>query len=130
MRWFTAKGPDAAALRQRKHELMRRFQIPDNLLPGSLVVTHRRCGKPTCHCAWGKGHPMWQLTFMVGGKKRVESIPADWADELGEMVDKGREFKNAVAEVLAINAQLLALFKRRKKTKRKKKKGEGSTHSS
>jgi len=67
---------------------------------------------------------------MVDGKKRVESIPADWADELGEMVDKGREFKNAVAEVLAINAQLLALFKRQKKAKRKKKKGEGPTHSS
>lgn len=61
---------------------------------------------------------MWQLTFMVAGKKRVEAIPKEWAEELLGMVEKGREFKDAVAEVLAINAQLLALFKRQKKNEK------------
>ena len=118
MKWFGAKGPVAARLRQKKFELTRKFQIPDNLLPGSLVVTYRKCGKPTCHCASGKGHPMWQLTFMIDGKKRVEAIPKEWAEELLEMVEKGREFKHAVQEVFAINGQLLALFKQQKKRKR------------
>lgn len=119
MKWFQAKGPLAAALRQRKFQLTKKFQIPENLLPGSLAVTYRKCGKPTCRCASTKGHPMWQLTFMVDGKKRVEAIPAQWAEQLLSLVEQGREFKQAVAQVLAINAQLLALFKQQEKKKRK-----------
>src|SRR5437868_14627945 len=69
------KGPEAARLRQRKFALLRQFQLPQDLLPGSLSVSHTRCGKPTCHCAQGEGHPAWSLTFMAAGKKRVERIP-------------------------------------------------------
>ena len=48
------------------------------------------------------------LTFMVGGKKRVEHIPKEWVEEVQRLVEAGREFKEAVAEVFAANAQLLA----------------------
>jgi len=119
MRWFKAKGAAAARLRQRKHALLREFNIPADALPGSLVITHRRCGKPTCHCASsGKGHPMWQLTFMVDGKKRVEAVPTEWVEELLPLVEQGREYKKAVAEVFSINAQLLALWRRQHRKKR------------
>jgi hypothetical protein len=107
------KGSQAARLRQRKFELLRRFPIPPDLLPGSLSLTHRRCGQPTCHCAKDKkGHPAWSLTFMAGGKKRVERIPNEWVDEVQRLVKAGREFKEAVAEVFAANAQLLALWRK------------------
>lgn len=106
------KGPQAARLRQRKFTLSRRFQIPTDLLPGSLSQTARRCGKPTCHCATGTGHPIWYLTFMVAGQKRVERIPAAWVEEVRRRVEAGREFKQALAEVMGANAQLLALWRR------------------
>lgn len=121
MKWFQAKGNVAARLRQRKHELLRRFRVPEHALPGSLSLTHRRCGKPTCHCATAdKGHPMWSLTFMVDRKRRVERIPDDWVDEIRPLVQQGREYKDAVAEVFAINAQLLALWRRQQSKKAKK----------
>jgi len=89
--------------------------IPADLLPGSLALTHRRCGQPTCHCATDKkGHPVWSLTFMAGGKKHVERIPNEWVEEVQRLVEAGREFKEAVAEVFAANAQLLALWRRQK----------------
>ena len=109
------KGPQAARLRQRKFELLRRFPIPPDLLPGSLSLTHRRCGQPTCHCARDKkGHPVWSLTFMVKGQKRVERIPNEWVEEVQRLVAAGREFKEAVAEVFAANAQLLALRRKQR----------------
>jgi hypothetical protein len=46
---------------------------------------------------------------MAGGKKRVEHIPNEWVEEVQGLVEVGREFKEAVAEVFATNAQLLAL---------------------
>jgi len=109
------KGPQAARLRQRKLELLRRFPIPADLLPGSLALTHRRCRQPSCHCAKDKkGHPIWFLTFMAAGKKHVERIPTEWVEEVQRLVDAGREFKQAVAQVFAANAQLLALWRRQK----------------
>jgi hypothetical protein len=109
------RGPQASRLRQRKFDLVRRFSIPADLLPGSLSLTRSRCGKPACHCASGAGHPSWILTFMVDRRKRVERIPADLLDDVRRRVEAGREFKDAVAGVLAANAQLLALWRRQRR---------------
>jgi hypothetical protein len=118
---YYAKGDAAARLRQRKHAVLRRFQIPPDALPGSLALTHRRCGTPTCRCAKGEGHPLWSLTFMVDGKKRVERIPDEWVEQIRPLVEQGREFKDAVAEVFAANAQLLALWRRQSTPQRPRK---------
>jgi len=107
-------GPQAARLRQRKFELLQRFSIPPDLLPGSLSLTHRRCGHSNCHCATGEGHPIWFLTFMADGRKRVERIPKEWVEQVKDLVEGGREFKSAMAEVFAANAQLLALWRKQK----------------
>jgi hypothetical protein len=109
------KGPLAARLRQRKFELLRRFSIPADLLPGSLTLSRTRCGKPTCRCAEGEGHAAWSLTFMVGGEKHVERVPRQWADQVRRGVQAGREFQDAVREVLAANAQLLVLARKQRR---------------
>ncbi len=61
---------------------------------------------------------MWSLTFMVDGKKRVERIPTEWVEEIQPLVLEGREYKDAVSQVFAINAQLLALWRRQHAEKR------------
>lgn len=60
---------------------------------------------------------MWSLTFMVDGKKRVERIPPEWVEEVRSLVAEGRGYKNAVAEVFAINAQLLARWRKQNEKK-------------
>lgn len=112
-------GPAASRLRQRKYEILRRYRIPEEALAGSFVLTHSRCGRPNCHCASAeKGHPGWSLTFMVDAKKCVQRIPAALVDEVRPLVEEGRAFTDAVAEVFSINAQLLALW-RKQQTKKK-----------
>ena len=64
---------------------------------------------------------MWSLTFMAEGKRRVEHIPNEWVEEIRPLVEQGRQFKEAAAEILAANAQLLAL-RRREETKQAKRK--------
>lgn len=109
------KGPQAARLRQRKFELIARFNIPDDLLPGSVSLSHFRCGKPTCHCAQDAGHPAWSFTYMVKGKKRVQHVPKELVAEIQQRVDAGREYQEAVREVLAANAQLWVLAHKQKR---------------
>jgi hypothetical protein len=115
------KHPEASRLRQRKHELLRRFPIPPDLLPGSLSESHYRCGNSNCHCASDDGHSGWTLTFMVDGKKRVERIPQDWVEEVRRRVEAGRAFQDAVREVFAANARLLALERRQLQQQKKRK---------
>lgn len=112
MEWDDTKGETASRLRQRKFALLRRFSIPANALPGSLALAHQRCGKPNCHCAQGELHSVWSLTFMANGKKCVQHIPKDLVERIRPLVEQGREFKEATAEVFALNAQLLALWRK------------------
>jgi len=111
---ITPKGPLASRLRQRKFALLREFPIPDQLLPGSLVLNYTRCGKPTCHCAKGRGHAAWSLVFMAGGKRQAQRIPKEWVEEVQKQVDAGRKFQDAVREVLTANAQLLVLARKQR----------------
>jgi len=108
------RGPEASRLRRRARRLLARFSVPEHALPGSLALSHRRCGKPSCHCAKGEGHPFWTLTFMVGGKKRVEAVPAEWAELIRPRVDAGRRLKQLAAEVLTINAELMVLARKQR----------------
>lgn len=119
MKLDQVSGARAARLRQRKFERLRRLRIPADALPGSLVLTYTKCGKPTCRCAQGEGHGGWQLTFMAEGVKHVERIPREWVAEVRRWVEEGRAFKEAVAEVFAANAQLLILARRQRRLRRR-----------
>ena len=112
------KGPLASRWRQRKFALLRRFAFPEDLLPGSLTLSSTRCGKPTCHCAEGEGHPAWTLTFMSHGKRRVERIPREWIEEVRRRVEAGHQFQQALREVLAANAELLVLARKQRRKPR------------
>src|ERR1700736_2272191 len=113
------RGPQAARWRQRKFRTLERFSIPVDLLPGSLIMSRTRCGKPTCHCAQGEGHEAWTFTFMSHGKQRVERIPRDWVEEVRQRVKAGREFQDAVREVLTANAELLILSRKQERKRRR-----------
>jgi len=113
------KGAEAARWRQRKFDLLRRYSIPLNLLPGSLTVSRTRCGKLSCHCVDGPGHEAWTFTFMGHGKRRVERIPKEWIDDVRQRVEAGHEFQDAVREILTANAELLILARRQQHSRRR-----------
>jgi hypothetical protein len=52
---------------------------------------------------------------MVQGRRQVERIPKPWAEQVQRRVEAGREFQEAVREVLAINAQLLVLARQQRR---------------
>ena len=120
--WKEPRIPRASRLRQRKFEIIHHLPPLTDQLPGALTLSYTRCGKSSCRCARGKGHPAWTLTYMIDGQRHVERIPADWAEEVRRRVRAGREFQDAVREVLAANAQLLVLARQQKKKAKQKKK--------
>jgi hypothetical protein len=53
---------------------------------------------------------------MADGKKQVEAIPAGWVEAIRPRVEAGRRFKQAAAELLRINAELLVLARKQRRT--------------
>jgi len=109
------KGVHASVLQKKKQRLLCQIRIPPEGLPGSLAQTHRRCGKPSCHCRKGEGHPVWFLTFRMEGITRVERIPGSWVDAVRQRVTQGKAFKDAVNEMFNLNADLLVLRRKERK---------------
>jgi hypothetical protein len=58
---------------------------------------------------------------MVHGKKRVAPIPQLWVDAVRQRVDLGRQFKEALAEVLVLNAEILVLERKQQPRKNSQK---------
>ena len=57
---------------------------------------------------------------MARGQKRVERIPAAWVEQVQQRVQGGRQFQDALREVLTANAELLVLW-RKQQARRKPK---------
>jgi hypothetical protein len=102
-------------LETRRKQLLGGLRLPIEGLPGSLAQSRRCCGSTGCHCHKGEPHLSWTLTFMIDRKKRVEHIPNELVQTVRERAEKGNDYKSKVAELMAINAQLLILKRRARK---------------
>jgi len=58
---------------------------------------------------------------MAQGVKRVEHIAQTSVDVVRQRVDQGRRFKESVAELLVLNAELLVLERKQQPRKRSQK---------
>lgn len=102
-------------LEARRKELLADLRLPIEGLPGSLAQSRRRCGSAGCHCHQGEGHLSWALTFMVDRQKRVEHVPDELLGAVRGRLAEGNAYKSGVAELMAINAQILILKRRARK---------------
>jgi len=77
---------------------------------GSFVTVERRCGKPNCHCARGRGHPASYLSIKEGGKTRMVFVGASVKTRVAEEAGRYRRFRQARAELAKLARQSLTLI--------------------
>jgi Family of unknown function (DUF6788) len=93
----------------RRRELAGRLGDVEHVLAGSLAGQPRRCGRPGCRCADGEPHgPYAYFTPRPGGRGRARYVPAALEDAVRRCLRRGAEVEAALAEISAINAELLA----------------------
>ena len=83
-------------LERRRAALLGELAAVGDLRPGSLVEMHRRCGKPTCHCARAGDplHPGWVLTRRVGGRTVTRGVPRAALEETRAQVAEHKRFRD------------------------------------
>jgi len=115
MEQLAAKSRVASQLRQQRSQIARRFGIPQTLIGGTLRRARRRCGKPTCRCVSGPGHPQWALSLSHDGTRYVEKLPTEWVEDLEQAVLATQEYLDAVKQVMSINIKLLVEAKKQRR---------------
>jgi hypothetical protein len=96
-------------LRARRARRARRLPDVEQTLRGSLQTQSRRCGKEGCRCAAGELHgPYVYLSVRSGERTRLLYIAADLAEAVKQRVALTSRLESALAEISAINLELLA----------------------
>jgi hypothetical protein len=83
--------------------------IREAILRGSFVTLHRKCGKPTCHCASGGGHPAKYLSIKKAGRTRLIYVGAGDELRVAEGVARQRAFRQSRAELARLSSLVLQL---------------------
>lgn len=68
-------------------------------LAASLVLIHRKCGRPGCHCQTGPGHPGHYLTCKEAGKTRTVYVPQDLLPQVQSWIAEHRRLKTLLREI-------------------------------
>ncbi|HET7243605.1 MAG TPA: DUF6788 family protein [Streptosporangiaceae bacterium] len=96
-------------LRARRRALAARLGDVQQVLAGSLTEQSRRCGRPGCRCADGEPHgPYAYFTPRPAGRGQARYVPAALAAVVRRYLQRGAEIEAVLAEISAINAELLA----------------------
>jgi len=92
-------------LRSRRDALVAGLPPADGLLPGTLVEQHRNCGKEGCRCTRGEPHGPYMYLQVAG---RLLYVPSRLAEVVGTQVEVSERLRGLLAEISAINLELLA----------------------
>ena len=81
------------------------------IVRGSLVTRYRRCGKPTCHCAQGRGHgpAHYLVVTLKPGKTEQILLSEEMLPVARQFLDNYRRWWAALEKVSAVNRRLLRL---------------------
>jgi hypothetical protein len=81
------------------------------MIRGTYVQTHRKCGKPTCWCAReSKGHPSYQISWTKDAKSRSKAIPKADITWIKEMTDNYRKWRTTRSNIRKLEDELMVLI--------------------
>jgi hypothetical protein len=97
-----------AALVTRRARVRQALPPLEEVLRGTLLHREIRCGKPTCHCATGSGHPITCVTVSVAnGRTQQVTVPREWRATVRRWIANYQRYWQAIEAISAINRQLL-----------------------
>lgn len=96
------------ALLRRRHRALTAVPPLDQIVRGSLLERQIRCGKPTCRCATGAGHPAFTLTVSFArGRTEQVTIPPALVPTVRRWLANYEQLWGVLEEIAAVNRDLL-----------------------
>jgi hypothetical protein len=93
--------------------ILARVRTLGPFLEGSLTISTKRCGRPTCRCATvGPLHETALLTWKEQQKTRTLHIPIALREEVAGWVEEGKRLKALIHQMSAAQRAFLIAQRR------------------
>ena len=92
----------------RRRRLALRLGDVEQVLLGSLAEQSRQCGKVSCRCATGQAHGPYVYFAPSHGGRGMKYVPAALVASVRACLRRGEQIEAVLAEISAINVELLA----------------------
>jgi hypothetical protein len=98
-------------IEKQRSLLLSELQSIANMIRGTYVGTHRKCGKSTCWCAKESiGHPSHQISWTKDAKSRSKAIPKDDIPWIKEMTGNYRKWRTIRSNIRKLENELRVLI--------------------
>jgi hypothetical protein len=103
------KNQSTTSLRHQRQALLGRLPPLSEILRGSLIERYKRCGKPGCKCASGRGHgPKYYLSVsQPKSSPAMDYVPLACQEQVAEYLANYRLVRELLEQVCQINRELL-----------------------
>ena len=109
--------PSASRTSVAGQRVLARLRAIGPFLEGSLTITTKRCGKPTCRCVEaGPIHQTAVLTWKEAGTTRTLHVPIALRQEVAAWVDEGKRLKQLSHE-MAVAQRAFLIAQRRQRAR-------------
>ena len=97
------------ALKKRRQALQRKLPSLVAILRGSLIERYKRCGKPGCKCAKGRGHgPKYYLSVSFPRvRPQMDYVPQEFYHQTRKFLANYQRARKILEEICEINRKLL-----------------------
>ncbi|PYX77998.1 MAG: hypothetical protein DMG70_33170 [Acidobacteria bacterium] len=97
------------ALKKRRQALRRKLPSLVAILRGSLIERYKRCGKPGCKCAKGRGHgPKYYLSVSYPRlRPQMDYVPQEFHAQTEKFLANYQRAREILEEICEINRELL-----------------------
>jgi hypothetical protein len=98
-----------SALKKRRQALRRKLPSLVAILRGSLIERYKRCGKPGCKCAKGRGHgPKYYLSVSHPRlRPQMDYVPQERQTQVKKFLANYQRAREILEEICEINRELL-----------------------
>ena len=103
------QATSSATLRKQRKLLLRQLPPMDALVRGSLIERYKRCGKPGCKCAEGRGHgPKYYLSVSrSGAHPQMDYVTQEDYPEVVKRLANYHQVREILEKICEINRELL-----------------------
>ena len=114
---YTSHMPVVPRTNAAGQRVLARLRAIEPFLEGSLTITTKRCGKPTCRCVEaGPIHDAAVLTWKEAGTTRTLHVPIALREEVAAWVDEGKRVKELSRE-MAVAQRAFFIAQRRQRAR-------------
>jgi hypothetical protein len=109
--------PSALRTSAAGQRILARVRAIGPFLEGSLTITTKRCGKPTCRCVEaGPIHEGAVLTWKEAGTTRTLHVPIALREEVAAWVAEGKRLKD-LSHDMAVAQRAFLIAQRRERAR-------------